>query len=191
MNELSLSLSLSLSLPLPPPGTIAVPLPPDPITVASMGSSWISISWPSVDTYPSTTDYHVEYKLGFHDDWMTISKGFSINTCNITDLYPNAQYEIRIVSESPAGRGDPSPILSVDTLPGLPDNGVNSLKESVQLDSNTSDSLTVSWTVPEVSQWRGACHLSLLLSLPFPPPPPPPLTLPPPPFLIEYNNMIV
>ena len=136
---------------LPLPST-APPIPPTSVSVDSVGSSWIFVTWTAVNNDPIIIHYLVEYKLSFHSNWTSVEREEVFDDQNITMLYPSARYDIRVRSYSPLGLSLPSPTVSAGTLPGIPRTGaLESLRDSVELDSNSSDSLTVSWTVPEVS----------------------------------------
>ena len=158
----SLPLFLSLSI------SSALALPPD-VLVESIGPSWITVNWTEPDNpFPSVRQYLIEYKLSFHSNWTQVTvPGLSVEY-SITSLYPHALYHVRVSSVNELGVGEPSLTMSVMTLPGAPGSRAHPLTDSVQLDSNSSDSLTVTWTVPEVSQPPPpSLSLSLPLSLPF------------------------
>ena len=144
----SLSLSLSLSLtPLSP----ALPLPPS-VLIERIGPTWITVNWTEMEeSFPPLSDYLVEYKLSFDSNWTQLEVPGQLVEANLTSLYPHANYDVRVRGDNLLGTGDPSPTLSAMTLPGALGSRVDPLTNSVQLDSNSSDSLTVTWTVPLVS----------------------------------------
>ena len=103
------------------------------------------------ESFPPLSDYFVEFKLSFDSNWTQVEVPGQLVEINLTSLYPHANYDVRVRGDNLLGTGDPSPIVSAMTLPGAPGSRADTLTNSVQLDSNSSDSLTVTWTVPLVS----------------------------------------
>ena len=138
----------SLSLPLPP----APPLPPSMVRVAASGSSFVTIAWTPVDNYPAILSYELEYTLG---GLLSESIGGILATsesANITMLYPTATYAVRVRAISPSAMGEYSPVVMATTLAGVPQDGLTNRPTPEDIRTISSpNSITISWSVPEVS----------------------------------------
>ena len=122
------------------------------VRVDEVGSSWINVAWTEVDNYPTVVNYLVEYRLSdISPDFTLVDDSISAFTFsyNITSLYPNATYDVRVKARSPRGVGDPSLVVMETTLKGIPLNG---RPENVGYNFTSPTSVNVSWTVPEVRQ---------------------------------------
>ena len=120
--------------------------------VNEVGSSWMNVVWTRVDNYPAIFTYILEYKLNFSNEYLTVNTPFNLESHNFTELYPNANYEVQVYSESPSGIGLPSPAINATTLPGAPVDGLNDTPLSVAPVGTSPNNITVYWTVPEVRQ---------------------------------------
>ena len=109
--------------------------------------------WTEVDNYPAIQNYRLEYKLQFLDNWTPIND-ISPNdeSYNITMLYPNATYDVRVSALSPLGPGNSSLVVMATTMQGVPLDVLGNGPEEVSSVSTSPNSITVSWRVPEVSQ---------------------------------------
>jgi hypothetical protein len=118
-----------------------------------MGSSWVTIAWTPVDNYPAIQYYELEYSLGdlLSDSMERIPQtSYSVN---ITMLYPSATYAVRVRATSPLGHGSYSSVVMATTMEGVPQDGlINGPESQGILIFPSPNSVTVSWTVPEVSR---------------------------------------
>jgi hypothetical protein len=123
------------------------------VRVAAMGSSWVTIAWIPVDNYPAILYYELEYSLGglLSDTMDRISQTF--DRVNITMLYPSATYAARVRARSPLDVGEYSPVVMATTLEGVPQDGLVNGPEPQGIHIFPSpNSVTVLWTIPEVSR---------------------------------------
>ena len=160
---LPLSPDPTLSPPCTPPlfPTLAPPLPPDQVRVDEMNSSWLHVVWTAVVNQPAIQYYQIEYRLSRNvsDNWTVASSRISsvLEWYNLTRLYPNASYDIRLRSTSPLGVSDPSTVVMTTTSQGVPLASLANGPEDVRSLSASPNSITVEWTVPEVSRLSLRC----------------------------------
>ena len=84
----------------------------------NVGPTWLRVKWhPIADAKPPVLHFIVEYRLSFHSNW-TIASQTAALKYNITGLYPNAEYYVRVRGESPKGVGEASQPVAAMTLRG-------------------------------------------------------------------------
>jgi hypothetical protein len=125
----------------------AVPLAPTELGLNSLSSSSADIRWDRVSSsYPPVHTYHVEYRLNLdRRPWVEHNVPSNPNSFNITGLLPYACYLVRVSATSPAGRGEPSPILYIMTYFGVPQ--VHNAVVEPSLSHYNPRSVLLEWTI--------------------------------------------
>ena len=100
------------------PLSLAPPLPPANVRMTRSGSSWVEILWgASPNATPAVSSFTLGYRLVFETVWTTVSD-IEPMVYNISGLYPNARYLVRVSAESSSGMGNPSDEIEVVTQQG-------------------------------------------------------------------------
>ena len=137
-----------------------------------MGSNWVEIGWaPQSIPFMPITGYMLEYRLNFQSNWTLVDLMSTMIFSNITNLYPNAGYQVcvrvcavlghmdmwmscyvqvRVIAENVLGVSEASDIVEVMTLPGIPESPLADGPEQVMVESTAPDTLLITWTIPQV-----------------------------------------
>ncbi|XP_070564503.1 uncharacterized protein [Ptychodera flava] len=121
--------------------TYAVPLPTD-LTVSNITNDGAEISWTISEDEELADVIVLQYRADDNGTWRNITVTPPDKSAELTDLEPNANYEVRLVVESKDGNHSRiSPVTSFTTRTTL------SLPYDVRVQNITTNKATVTWTM--------------------------------------------
>lgn len=119
--------------PLSPPVTMPGP------SFGQATSHAIPVSWPNPIGGTGPFTYSVQYRLAGTSAWQTWAQELETNNTTISNLLPNARYEVMITAFNPVGKAG-SPIAATNTLGFLSGGPTN-----VTATAPTSTTITLNW----------------------------------------------
>ena len=125
-----------------------VPSAPVDIQVGHVTRDSCTVTWspPANDGGAPVVGYHVEQRLVSRPSWVRVGPVVTGTSLRVPGLYDGQAYQFRVVAETRAGLGDPSPASAVVTArdpwtrPGPP--------SAPQVSDVTRKSCRVSWLPP-------------------------------------------
>jgi len=123
--------------PISPPGV------PTNLSISSIASSSLYLSWTAPTTGGAVGTYAVQYRVTGQTSWTTFSSTVLAPAISVTGLAPNTQYDFAVIAVNSAGSSGASSVVSATTLiaaPGMP--GVPTVSGIAQT------SATATWTPP-------------------------------------------
>ncbi|KAL1497939.1 hypothetical protein ABEB36_008819 [Hypothenemus hampei] len=143
-------------------GTGRIPGPVAGVHAISADATSIILEWSPPEEGPNITDYVIHYQkvnnTSMHDTLKLFRMGQEINTTGsyyaLTDLEPEATYEVFVVARNEYGTSLPSSIVFIQLTNSNESkwvNAVSSPPHSLAVASHSATWVTISWQPPEFS----------------------------------------
>ena len=120
------------------------PSTPTSLTVGTVSSASVDLSWSLPKGSIAATDYIIQYQVNKAKTWTTFVDGVNANkSTTITGLISGTAYNFQVAAKNKSGTSSYTSAVSATTLAAAPD-----APTSLTVGAITSSSIALSWTAP-------------------------------------------
>ena len=126
--------------------TVTAPTQPTGLTVGTIASTTVALSWTAPGTGTAPFTYTVQQSPHNAGTWTTATTTNNVTSATVTGLTPSTAYDFRVLASNTAGTSPASGVVSATTLaqsvlvPGAPG--------GVSVTANSTTQLTTTWQEP-------------------------------------------